>query len=106
MAKTKGVNKSNEIRQLLAANPRMKAKDIVAALKEKGISATEGLVYYIKGKVRGRRGRKRKAQGMIAKVAATTGSGDALAIILKIKDLANQVGGLKKLKALIDALSE
>lgn len=106
MAKTKGVNKSQAIRDLLATNPRMKAKEVVAALKEQGISATEGLVYYIKGKVRGRRGRRRRANAMVAKVAATTGTSDALATILKIKELANQVGGLKKLKAIIDALSE
>ena len=106
MAKTKGVNMSEAIRQQLAANPKMKAKEIVAALKEKGIAVKEGLVYFIKGKVKGRRGRKKRAQGMVAKVAQTTGQGDALATILKIKHLANDVGGLKKLKAIVDALSE
>jgi CO dehydrogenase nickel-insertion accessory protein CooC1 len=43
---------------------------------------------------------------MVAKVAVTTGSADALATILKIKHLATELGGLKKLKAIVDALSE
>jgi hypothetical protein len=91
---------------MLSANPRMKANAIVDALKAKGISVQPGLVYYIKGKVRGRKGRKKRAQGMVAKVAVTTGSADALATILKIKHLATELGGLKKLKAIVDALSE
>jgi len=106
MAKQKSdVNKSEEIRQLLKSNPKMKAKMIVAALGERGISVTEVLVYYIKGKVKGRRGRKKRANAMVAKVAAS-GSADPLATILKIKSLANDVGGIKRLKALIDALAE
>jgi len=106
MAKQKSdVNKSEEIRQLLKANKKMKAKEIVAALAERGISVTEGLVYFIRGKIRGRRGRKKRANAMVAKAAAS-GSADPLATILKIKSLAEDVGGIKKLKALIEALTE
>jgi hypothetical protein len=105
MAKKSDVNKSEEIRQLLKENPKMKAKAVVAALAERGISVTEGLVYFIKGKAKGRRGRKKRAKAMVAKAAAS-GSADPLATILKIKSLADDVGGIKKLKALIDALTE
>jgi hypothetical protein len=42
---------------------------------------------------------------MVAKVAAT-GNHDPVATILRVKGWANEVGGLKKLKALVDALSE
>ena len=107
MAKRKGgVNKSEEIRQIYKANPNLKAKEVVAMLSEKGIKATEGLVYFIKGKIVGRKRRKRRAKALVAKVAAASGDGgDALATILKIKKLAVEVGGLKKLQALIEALS-
>jgi histidyl-tRNA synthetase len=106
MARKAGVNMSEEIRQVLKANPSMKAKEVVAALAEKGIKAKEGLVYYIKGKVQGRKSRRKKASKLVAKVAVTTGSADALATILKVKHLASEVGGYKKLKALVEALSE
>ena len=41
-----------------------------------------------------------------AKVAETTGPVDALATIMKIKHLPAEVGGIKKLRALVEALSE
>jgi hypothetical protein len=107
MAKRKnGVNKSEEIRQMLRANPDMPVKEIVSALGDRGIKVTDTLVYFIKGKMKGRRGRRKKARQMVEKVATTTGNSDAVKTILKVKGWANEVGGMKKLKALVDALSE
>jgi hypothetical protein len=104
MPRTKGgVNKSEEIRQVLKANPRIKAKEVVAKLDEKGIKVAETLVYFVKGKLRGRRGRRRKARQMVARVAAT-GNSDPVATILKVRRWAEELGGMKKLKALVDAL--
>jgi hypothetical protein len=37
---------------------------------------------------------------------APSHGGDALATVMKVKKLAEEVGGLKKLKALVDALTE
>ncbi len=106
--KANGVNKSEEIRQLLKANPTIAPKEAVAVLGKKGIEVSENLVYLVKGKIQGRKSRKKKARKMVAKVAETTNvtKSDAVATILKVKALANDLGGLKKLKALVDALSE
>jgi hypothetical protein len=107
MAKTRnGVNKSAEIRHLLKANPEIGAKEVVAKFAEKGIKISDALFYFVKGQMRGRKARKTKARKMVARVAVTTGTVDALATILKIKHLASEVGGLKKLRALVEALSE
>jgi hypothetical protein len=106
MPRTKGtVNKSEEIRQLLKVNPAMKAKEVVSSLAARGIKVADALVYFIKGKLKGRKARKRRARQMVARVAAT-GNGDPVATILKLKSLANEVGGLKRLKQIVDALSE
>ena len=106
MPKQKGdVNKSEEIRQLFKANPKMPVSEVVSTLAGRGIKVADTLVYYVKGKMKGRRGRHKKAQQMIANVAAT-GNTDPVKTILKVKGWANEVGGLKKLKALVDALSE
>jgi len=45
---------------------------------------------------------------MVEQVSAATasGNGDAVKIILRVKTWATEVGGIKKLKALVDALSE
>jgi predicted PP-loop superfamily ATPase len=107
MARTKGgVNKSEEIRQLLKANPKITAKETVAAMEEKGLEISENLYYFIKGKMKGRRGRKKKANKMVASVTASTGGNrsSAVSTILKVKALADEVGGLKNLKALVEAL--
>jgi hypothetical protein len=107
MAKKKnGVNKSEEIRQLYRANPEMQVKEIVSALEKRGITVADNLVYLVKGKMHGRRGRRKKARQMVAKVAMTTGNHDAIATILKVRGWADQVGGMKMLKKLVDVLSE
>jgi hypothetical protein len=106
MAKQKnGVNKSEEIRQMLKASPKMPAREIISTLAGRGIMVADTLVYYVKGKMKGRRGRHQKAGQMVASVAPT-GNTDPVATILQVKAWANEVGGMKKLKALVDALSE
>src|SRR5579864_7510920 len=104
--KRTGPNKSAAIRDVLTANRKLTAKEVVSTLAEKGIQVNEGLVYAVKGYLKGRKGRRRKAQQMVARVTPTTGSADAVKTILKIKSWANEVGGLRKLKELLDALSE
>jgi hypothetical protein len=107
MAKKKsGVNKSEAIRQLLRAHPEMPVKEIVSTLAAKGIKVADTLVYYIKGKLIGRKGRRKKARQMVLKVATATSNGNPVATILKVKGWAAELGGLKKLKALVDVLIE
>ena len=109
MAKQKdGPNKSQAIRDLLNANPKMKAKEIVSTLAGKGIKTNVGLVYMVKGHIKGRKGRKarkRKLTAQAVTVAASSGMGDAVGVVLKVKGVAAEIGGLKKLKALVKAFS-
>lgn len=76
-------NKSEDIRQALKATPKARAKEIQTALHEKGIEVTTGQIYFIKGTLKGRRGRKKKAKRVVAQVATATASsdGDALKTI-------------------------
>jgi hypothetical protein len=99
------VNRSEEIRKLLTANPDMPAKDIVATLAQRGLKVTDSLVYLVRGRIQGRKGRRKKARQFVAKVAAT-GDTDPVVTVLKVKRWAAEVGGLKKLKALVDVLAE
>jgi hypothetical protein len=102
------VNKSAEIRKLLEKNPELKAGEVIELLGMKGIEIKPNLYYFIKGKMTGRKGRRKKAKQMVANVSATMGASpktsDVVATIIKVKHLASEVGGLKKLKALIEAL--
>ena len=77
-------------------------------MEKRGIKISEKLYYLVKGKILGRKARKKKAQHVIAKVAESNNvpKSDALSTILKVKALASDVGGLKKLKALVEALND
>ena len=100
--KSNGVNKSEEVRQLLKANPEIGAKEVVAKLAEKGIKISNALFYFTKGKMKGWKARKVKAQKKaVAKVSESThvSRSDALSTILKVKGWAREVGGMKTLKA-------
>ncbi|MCE9533184.1 MAG: hypothetical protein K8T89_18970 [Planctomycetes bacterium] len=107
MAKRKkgGINKSAAIRDVYMQNPELKVKEVVKILAEKGIKTSENLVYMVKGKIKGEKPRRRDVDSTIVKVSTPSGSGDAVRTIIKVKDLAIEVGGMKTLKALVDALS-
>ncbi len=107
---TKAPSKSSAVRAVLKGNRKMMAKDVVSAPAEKGISVTEGLVYFVKGQMKGRK--KKASQEEIAQVATAMATapvmsdGDPLKTILKVKSWETEIGSMKKLKALVDALSE
>jgi hypothetical protein len=107
--KNNGVNRSEEIRKLLKANPKISAKEVAATLAAKGIKVNSGLYYMVKGRMIGRKFRKARAQravtNVIAAVRHATRS-DAVSTILKVKAWAKEVGGMKNLKALVAALSD
>ena len=107
------INRSQAIRDLLKENPKIKASDAVSALAEKGVKIKTSLFYIVKGKALGKRSRRRKNQRKAVEVATAPSSNgsvatksDALATILKVKKFALEVGGLRTLKGLVDALSE
>ena len=89
----------------IAPNPRR----LHIYLAEKGIKISNALFYYTKGQMKGRKARKKNEQKQaVAKVAESTHvtKSDALSTILKVKGWAKEVGGMKTLKALVEALSE
>jgi len=68
----------------------------------------------VKGKMKPKKGGKVKEEAAqetvittaIASNSSNDGAGDALKTIKQIKNLAAEPGGIKKLKALVDALAE
>ena len=59
MARKNGVNKSQAIRELLHQNPKIKAQEAIDTLAKQGIDVASSLFYFTKGKVKGRRGRRK-----------------------------------------------
>ncbi len=111
MARTKGSNKSQSIREYLAANPTASAKEVVEGLSKNGIKVKEGLVYAVKGAMKEKSKRKKKiAKAAMAAVKPSSNGQasktDAITLIRSVKDLATKAGGYEKLKELVDALSQ
>jgi hypothetical protein len=111
-AKSGDVNMSEAIRDFLKEHPNATSTEAIDTLAAKGIKVKSSLFYFVKGKLKGKKGRRKKARQMVANVSATMSSngpmktGDVVATILKVKHLAADVGGLKKLRALVEALGE
>jgi hypothetical protein len=104
MAKAE-VNKSQMVRDLLAQNPNMAVKDIVATMTARGHKVTANLVYFLRGKAR--RKKRRQVREKVARVISG-GNGphlDPVTAIVKVKTFAAEVGGMPKLKELVEALA-
>ncbi len=87
--------KSDAIRQMIAEIGNLPAPVIQSKLAEQGVETSLGMVYQIKGKIRrGRRGRKPRGQG-----------GPQLQELVEVKNLADKLGGLDRLRNVTDALS-
>jgi hypothetical protein len=107
MAKKKnGPNMSDAIRELLTLNPRMGAKDVIATLATRGLKVKPSLVYFVKGKMRAGKQRRKKVAKAAQAATALGSHADALTLIREIKALAAKSGGIGNLKALVEALAE
>jgi hypothetical protein len=112
MARIKGKNTSQTIRDYLTANPEAKAKEVVEALGKSGVKTNEGLVYAVKGGMKEKKRRKKRvAKAAMAATAKASSNGqaskpDAITMIREVKALAEKAGGYEKLGELVDALAE
>jgi hypothetical protein len=97
------VNKSAAIRDLINQNPKAKAREIVSLLAEIGIKVKPHFVYIIRAKMKPVKPRRTHQQAM---TTTSNGNGNAVELILKVKGLAKEVGGIGSLKQLVDALAE
>ena len=100
MAKKKRGVKSAAIRELLTANRKMPVSEIVSTLAARGIKVSKPNVYMIRLRMQAKRRKqiKRKAAAIVG------GNGDVLTVIRSVKGLAVEVGGIGKLKELVEAL--
>lgn len=114
MAKSKSadVNKSDLIRGVLAERPDATTANIVEHIKKKhGVTIAAGLVYLIKSKSKGKKYRRVSMPAVQTTMTALPfprnhGKSDVINIIRKAKELAADVGGMPKLKAIVEAISE
>jgi RNase P protein component len=107
MAKTKAkaddkMNKSSAVREVLAQNPKATSKDVVTLLGQRGIKVTPTLVYYIKSKAMQAKRMKRRTDA--AAVSESIKVKNPVELVIRVKQLAQEVGGMSNLKQLVDLL--
>lgn len=100
------VNKSQAIREMLLQHPDLKPKEIAALLAQRKIAVKPSMIYMVKGILaQMKHQRERKAER--ASVASQkTGSSDPIALILKVKELARDAGGMTNLQRLVTVLAD
>src|SRR5271165_7186644 len=102
MSKTNGgkngkpVNKSAAIRDMMARHPAAQSKEIVAFLAEQGVKVQPSLVYYIRSKQLHEKRRQRRQR--VTEASVKTGTASPVELILKVKGLARDAGGIQNLK--------
>jgi hypothetical protein len=102
MAKAK-TNKSEMIREILTQNPHMPVRDVVASMAAKGMKVTHNLVYFLRAKMRAKK--RRMVRRQVASVVSNN-LVDPVSVIVRVKALSTEVGGLAKLKQLVEVLAE
>ena len=86
------------------------AKEAKAQLAKRKIAVGDALFYFVKGKMKGvaskkkvAKAKRKMARRQIRRAANTTGS--PVELILKVKALADEAGGIGQLKKLVEVLN-
>jgi hypothetical protein len=98
------VNKSQAVREYLTANPTADSQAVIDAMAAKGVKVAPTLVYYVRSKL-GQARRKAKRE-RVAASSRQTGASNPVELVLRVKDLAREVGGIANLKQLVDLLAD
>lgn len=98
------VNKSDAVREYLAQNPKAPSGEVVAALAGKGLKVAPSLIYFVKSKQK--QAKKQAKRERVAESSRESGAVNPVEVVLRVKDIAREVGGIKNLKQLVDLLAE
>lgn len=102
-----GSSKADSIRQVAGAMPKpVRPRDVVAALKERGISVSAAQVSQVlKGMGLKRRRRGRKPAAMAGRATSSTSESLSLENLLAAKKLVDHLGSVEAAKQAVDALA-
>jgi hypothetical protein len=103
MAKAK-VNKSQAIRDLFNEDPKMDSKTVLARLAEQGITVSPAMIYLVRSKMK--QAKRRAKREKVVASSRMTGSQNPAELVIRVRELAREVGGYTNLKQLVDVLAE
>jgi flagellar hook-length control protein FliK len=97
------VNKSAAIRDILQENFKTPVKEIIERLAQQGLQVHRTMVYLIKSKMKQQKKKEARQQRVSNKQGRKLGVTE---LVLKVKTLAEETGGIGNLKKLVDALMD
>jgi hypothetical protein len=100
----KSGSKSDAIRDALAQDPKAGCKEIIGLLAGKGVKVAPTLVYYVKSKLN--LARRRQKRERVAAASQKTAANNPVELVLRVKTMAREVGGIGNLKMLVDLLAD
>jgi hypothetical protein len=100
------VNKSQEIKNALAATPSMSPKEIATALTAKGVNVTPAYVSTIKTSLKAKKAAKKKVGRKKRASKAAPATGITFDQLRRAKEMAQQLGGVENAQEALSALSE
>lgn len=106
MAKVQRGSRSQAIREYLATKPEAGPKEVISALKAKGVTVTVGLVSNIK--YGGKKSKARRGRPLTVRAAARRTRKSSLTIdqLLEVRRFANSLGGAEQLRRALDTLEQ
>jgi hypothetical protein len=106
MAKVQRGSRSQAIREYLAVKPEAGPKEVISALKAKGVTVTVGLVSNIKYGGKNKKSRRGRAMTVRAAARRTRKSGLTIDQLLEVKRFADSLGGADQLRRALDTLEQ
>lgn len=98
------LNKSQAIRDTIAANPKIKTREVVAQLATKGIKVTPTLVYFIKSHEK--KAKRKQNREQVTESMRRAGATSPADMVSRVRQLARDAGGWNNLKQFVDVLSQ
>jgi hypothetical protein len=101
-----GPNKSAAVRELLTQNPKSPVKEILDTMAGKGMKVTPNLVYFLRARMRADKRKLARQKTAPSLSSSNLHKSNTVELVRKVKLLAGELGGLKRLKELTEILAD
>jgi hypothetical protein len=98
------VNRSDAVREALAQYPKATTKEVIDLLAGKGMKVSSTLVYYVRSKQN--QARRKEKRDRVDQASRDTPAANPVEVVARVKALSREVGGIGRLKQLVDLLAD
>jgi hypothetical protein len=104
MARKRGA-KTAAVREMLTQDPEMPAKEIISTLRAKGLRIKPQMVYMMRTAMKTKKP-KMKREKTVAAPGRNAWAANPVELVVKVKALSSEAGGMENLKQLVEVLAD